>query len=131
MQILGKYVYPAGANGDYWLELSDKKPDKPFVIKLVNYSEDRGPMYTIKYDGEYIVQTSSKDGDQLRSSNTSLGWRINKYSKSKFCTIRDYVNQKLLANASGGKSDSGTKITVWRISGSAPDNARIMFIPAK
>lgn len=43
MQIYGKYLYPVWASNTYYLELSDKKPDKPFTVKLVNYSEDRGP----------------------------------------------------------------------------------------
>jgi len=130
MKILDKYVYPVKANGTYWLELSDKKPDMPFTVKLKNYSEDRGPLYYIMYDGAYIKQPSSKDGAQLESSPVVHAWRINKYSKSKFCTIRDYSNQKLLVQSSGGKSANGTKVVVFRKEGSAPDNAKITFIPA-
>lgn len=129
MKIFGKYLYPVRANGTYWLELSDKKPDKPFTVKLINYSEDRGPMYTISYDGTYICQPSSKDGAQLQSSNVAHAWRINKYSS--FCTIRDYGKQKLIVNASGEKSANGTKIIVWSSTGSAPDHAKIIFTPAK
>jgi len=126
MQVYGKYIYPVYASSTYWLELSDKKPDKPFTVKLVNFSEDRGPQYTIAYDGIYICQPSSQNGDQLRSSNIPHMWRINQYSS--FCTIRDYGNQKLIVNASGQKSTNGTKVTVWSSTGSAPDNAKITFI---
>lgn len=128
MQIYGKYLYPVKASGIYWMELSDKKPDKPFTVKLVNYSDDRGPEYTISYDGTYICQPTSKDGAQLHSSQVPHRWRINKYSS--FCTIRDYGNQKLIVNASGQKSDNGTKVIVWSDTGSAPDNAKINIIKA-
>ena len=128
MQIYGKYLYPKLANGVYWLELSDQKPDKPFKVKLINYSENHGPMYTIAYDGDYIKQLTSKDGNQLQSSNIAHAWRINKYSA--FCTIRDYGNQKLLVNASGQHSRNGTKVTVWTYTGSAPEHAKIKFIKA-
>lgn len=126
MQIYGKYLYPVSASGILWIELSDKKPDKPFTVKLLDYSDDRGPAYSISYDGTYIVQPSSKDGAQLQSSNIPLRWRINKYSS--FCTIRDYGNQKLIVNASGQKSGNGTKVIVWSSTGSAPDHAKIKFI---
>ncbi len=126
LQIYGKYLYPVKASGIFGMELSDKKPEKPFNIKLINHSEDRGPEYTIAYDGTYICQPSSKDGDQLQSSLIPHRWRINKYSS--FCTIRDYGNQKLIVNASGQKKDNGTKVTVWSSTGSAPDNAKITFI---
>jgi len=128
MQILGKYVYPVPGGGILWLELSDKKPDKPFTVKLINYNKERGPMYSIEYDGRSIGQPSSKNGDQLRSAAITHAWRINKYSK--FCTIRDYGNQKLLVNASGAKSDNGTKVTVWSYTGSAPEHGKVIFIKA-
>lgn len=128
MQIFGKYIYPVKASGIYWLELSDKKPEKPFTVKLTNHDEKRGPMYTIAYDGSYIIQPTSKNGAQLQSSNVPTTWRINQYAS--FCTIRDYGNQKLLVNASGEKKDNGTKIIVWTSSGSAPDHGKILFIPA-
>jgi hypothetical protein len=128
MQIYGKYLYPVWVSSQktYYMELSDKKPDKPFTVKLLNYSDDRGPEYSISYDGTYIMQPSSSDGDQLRSSNIPHMWRINKYSS--FCTIRDYGKQKLIVNASGQKSGNGTKVIVWSSTGSAPDNAKINFI---
>ncbi len=129
MKILGKYLYPVMANGTYWMELSDKKPEKPFNVKLINYSEDRGPAYTIHYDGRAIGQPSSKDGTQLQSAALTHTWRINKYTS--FCTIRDYGNQKLLVNASGAKSANGTKVTVWSYTGSAPEHGKIVFTPAK
>lgn len=129
MQIYGKYVTPVYASGGYWLELSDKKPEKPFTVKLNSVDPDRGPMYYIMYDGTYIMQPTSKDGAQLKSTNgIPHQWRINQYSS--FCTIRDYGNQKLIVNASGQKSDNGTKVIVWSSTGSAPDNAKITFIKA-
>ncbi len=126
MQILGKYIYPVNANGTLWLELSDKKPDKPFTVKLINYSEDRGPAYSISYDGINIGQPSSQDGAQLQTAALTHVWRINKYKS--FCTIRDYGKQKLIVNASGEKNDNGTKVIVWSKSGSAPEHAKIKFI---
>ncbi len=128
MQIYDKYLYPVLFKGTYYLELSDKKPAKPFTVKLINYIEDRGPMYTISYDGNYIGQPSSKDGAQLQSSSVAHGWRINKYSS--FCTIRDYGKQKLAVNASGEKSANGTKVIVWSHTGTAPKHAKVVFIPA-
>lgn len=128
MQILGKYVYPVPGGGFLWLELSDKKPDKPFTVKLINYNKERGPMYSIEYEGRSIGQPSLQNGDQLRSAAITHAWRINKYSN--FCTIRDYGNQKLLVNASGAKSDNGTKVTVWKYTGSAPEHGKVKFIKA-
>jgi len=55
-------------------------------------------------------------------------WRINKYSK--FCTIHDYNNQKLLVNASGAKYDNGTKVVIWSYTGSALEHGKITFIKA-
>lgn len=128
MQIYGKYLYPVwvGTQNTYYMELSDKKPDMPFTVKLINYSDDRGPAYTIAYDGIYICQPSSKDGAQLQSSRIPHMWRINKYSS--FLTIRDYGNQKLIVNASGEKNSNGTKVIVWSSTGSAPENAKIKLI---
>ncbi len=128
MQIFGKYIYPVNGNGTLWLELSDKKPDKPFTVKLINYSEDRGPAYTISYDGTNIGQPSSQNGVQLQTAALTHVWRINKYSN--FCTIRDYGNQQLIVNASGEKSANGTKVIVWKKTGSAPEHAKIKFIKA-
>jgi hypothetical protein len=113
-----------------YMELSDTKPAQKFTIDLVNYSDDRGPMYYVMTeDGEYIMQPTSKDGAQLATSHVPHPWRINKYSS--FCTIRDYGNQKLIVNASGKKSSNGTKIIVWSHTGSAPDNAKLVFTPVK
>lgn len=127
LQINGKYIYPV-SGGWYWMELSDKKPDKPFNIQFVSYSEDRGPVYYITYDGQYIRPYTNKDGGQLLTDNIQYLWRINKYTK--FCTIRDYNNQKLMVNASGAKYDNGTKVTIWSYTGSAPEHAKITFIKA-
>lgn len=129
LQLMGKYIYPVNANGTIWLELSDKKPEKPFTVKLVNYIKDRGPAYTIHYGGVNIGQPSSKNGDQLRTAAGTHVWRINVYSE--FITIRDYGNQQLTVNASGASSDNGTKVTVWKYTGSAPEHAKIKAIPAK
>jgi hypothetical protein len=129
MQIFDKYIYPVAANGIFYMELSDKKPDKPFTVKLVNYDDESGAECTISYDGTYVAQSSSKDGDQLRTVNlVPHRWRINQYSS--FCTIRDYGKQQLLVNASGAKSDNGTKVTVWSYTGSAPDHGKIKLIKA-
>jgi hypothetical protein len=129
MQILGKYIYTINANGTLWLELSDKKPEKPFTVKLVNYIKDRGPAYTIYYDGKNIGQPSSQNGAQLQTAVSTHVWRINVYSD--FNTIRDYGNQQLIVNASGEKNDNGTKVIVWKHTGSAPEHAKIKFIPVK
>lgn len=126
MQIFGKYIYPVYNGGVYHMELSDKKPKEPFHVKLVDHSDKNGPMYTIAYDGTFIGQPSSSNGDQLMSTLVPHRWRINLYSS--FSTIRDYGNQKLLVNASGKKKENGTKITVWSYTGSAPEHAKIKLI---
>jgi hypothetical protein len=38
--------------------------------------------------------------------------------------------QQLLVNASGNKSANGTKVVVWTGKGSAPENAKIVFVRA-
>ena len=127
MQLNGKYVYPVWG-GRYWLELKDKRPDKPFNIKLIENSEDRGPQYSIGYDGTYIMLPGSVEGEQLQSttSKTPHPWRINLYSD--FGTIRDYGNQKLIVNAKGGSKANGTLIIGWSATGSAPEHAKITFL---
>lgn len=129
-------TYTIGIYGKYlkivsgYIELWDTKPADKFTIKLINYDEKRGPKYYVMTeDGQYLAQRSSRDGAQLVVSSTPHVWRINKYSK--FSTIRDYGNQKLAVNASGQKSSNGTKIIVWSHTGSAPDNAKLIFTPVK
>lgn len=126
LQLSGKYIFPV-PGGQYWLELRDKRPDKPFNIKLISNGKDRGPMYSIAYDGTYIMLPGSLAGKQLESTTSSTPhyWRINRYPS--FCTIRDYKNQKLLVNASGKTSAGNTKIIGSSSTGSAPDNAKIAF----
>lgn len=120
MKIGDRYIYPAGGN-NYWLELSSDKPDKPFSVKLVNESADRGPEYTIMYDGRYVfMDTNCPTSMQLHSNNVPRSWRINTYSK--FSTIRDYNNQALLVNT------FGSAVFVSSISGSAPELGKIVFI---
>lgn len=127
MQINGKFVYPVWG-GRYWLELKDKRPDEPFSIKLIGNSEDRGPEYSIGYSGTYIMLPGSAEGEQLQSTTgkSPHPWRINMYSS--FGTIRDYKNQKLIVNASGGAKANGTKIIGWSSTGSAPDHAKVTFL---
>jgi len=126
MKIYGKFVYPVWGSV-YWLELRDERPERPFNVKLLNNSEERGPMYSIAYDKNYIMLPGSVDGEQLKSTSSSTPhyWRINMYSE--FCTIRDYSNQKLLVNASGKTSKGNTKIIGSSSTGSAPDNGKIVF----
>lgn len=120
MKIGDRYIYPAGGY-NYWLELSFDKPDKPFSVNLVNKSTDRGPEYTIMYDGRYVyMDTNCPTSMQLHSNTVPRSWRINTYSK--FNTIRDYNNQALLVNTFGGA------VFVSSISGSAPELGRIVFI---
>lgn len=122
LQILGKWVYPVETNA-VWIELSDKKPDKPFTVKRVSYNKDRGPKYSITYDGKGIgVQSIS--GQQL-SSWYAPNWKISVYSG--FSTIRDYTNQALLVTASGASNKNGTKVLVWTKKGSAPDHGKVTF----
>lgn len=127
MQINGKYVYPV-SGGRYWLELKDKRPEKPFNIKLIGNSQDRGPEYSIGYDGTYIMLPGSVEGEQLQSTTgkNPHPWRINLYSD--FGTIRDYTNQKLIVNAKGGSKANGTLIIGWPATGSAPEHAKITFL---
>ncbi len=126
MQIFGKYVYPV-KGGRYWLELKDKRPEKPFNVKLVSNSDEKGPKYSIAYNGTYIMLPGSAQGAQLQSttSKTPHYWRID--MNSDFCTIRDYKKQEQIVNASGESSDNGTKIIGWSSTGSTPDNAKIVF----
>lgn len=120
MKIGDRYIYPAGGK-NYWLELSSKKPDKPFSVKLVKKDADRGPEYTIMYDGRYVyMDTNCPSSMQLHSSTIPHSWRINTYSK--FSTIRDYNNQSLLVNT------LGSAVFVSSISGSAPEFGKIVFI---
>lgn len=134
--LLDNGTYTIGAYGKYlkivggYIELWDTLPADRFTVKLINYDEKRGPMYYVMTeDGQYLAQGSSRDGDQLIVSNAPHVWRINKYSK--FSTIRDYGKQKLVVNASGQKSSNGTTIIVWSHTGSAPDNAKLIFTPVK
>ncbi len=120
MKIGDNYIYPAGGS-NYWLEISSDKPDKPFSVKLVNKSADRGPEYTIMYDGRYVfMDTNCPTSMQLHSNTVPRSWRINTYSK--FSTIRDYNNQALLVNT------FGSAVFVSSISGSAPELGKIVFI---
>lgn len=125
LQILGKYLYPVKASGCYWIELSDKKPDKPFNVKLINASTRQ---YSIAYDGEYIYAPASAQGEQLISTKSSVPhyWRIMKYTD--FCTIRDFKNQGQIVNASGQKKANGTKVIIWNQKGSTPEHAKVSFI---
>ncbi len=126
MQISGKFVYPV-AGGRYWLELKGERPPKPYNIKLVSDDPERGPQYSIGYDGTYIMLPGSVEGEQLQSttSKNPHPWRINRYSS--FCTIRDYDNQKLLV-VSGGSTGGGNTTVIGKASqGSAPDNGKIVF----
>ncbi len=132
-KIYGKYLYPVKDGFNYPVELSDKKPGYPFTVKLVDYDAERGPCYDITYNGGAAWGVYN-NGDRFSFGtggvdSTSPKWRINQYSS--FCTIRNYKNQKLTVNAGGQKSDNGTKITVWKYTGSAPDNAKITVIKAK
>jgi hypothetical protein len=117
--------------GTRYLALSDKKPDEPFTVKQMYVDEEGYYIYKIMFDGGYVYQPSSKNGDQLMVSTSSGAphqWRIAQYSN--FCTIRDAGKQKLLVNASGASSKNGTPVTVWEYSGSAPDHAKLSFIKA-
>lgn len=133
--LLDNGTYTISVNGKYlklvdgYMELWDTKPAQTFTVKLVNYSEERGPMYHVMAEDQYVVQPASKDGTQLVTSPIAIPWRINKYEG--FCTMRDYGNQKLLVNASGKKSSNGTKITVWSYTGSAPEHGKLVFTPVK
>ncbi len=128
-KIYGKYLYPVQDGFDYPVELSDKKPDYPFTVKLVDYDAERGPCYDITYHGGAAWGVYN-EGDRFKFGSggvdaSSPKWRINQYSS--FCTIRDYKNQKLLVNASGQNSANGTKVIVWKHTGSAPENGKVIF----
>lgn len=130
MQIYGKYLslVEIGFN-EYGVQLSDKKPEYPFTIKLVDYDADRGPAYDITYNGG-ATWNANKNGDRFKFGKGGVDastpkWKISKYTN--FCTIRKYTNQALAVNASGAKSDNGTKITLWTYTGSAPEHAKIIF----
>lgn len=125
ISIYGNYLRVVDS-GFGWIELQDSKPVQKFTIKLVKVDASRGPLYTIQTEGgSYVMQESSRDGAQLRTSTIPHQWRINQYSS--FCTIRDYGNQKLVVNASGNQSKNGTKVIVWSHTGKAPENAKLVF----
>ncbi len=126
LRIFDKFIYPV-TGGKYWLELKDNIPNKPYSIKLVENDKEKGSKYTITYDGTYIVLPYAAEKQQLQT-NDSVNphyWRINTYPKSKFTTIRDYKNQKMIVNASGNSNSNGTLVIVWESTGSAPNNAKI------
>ena len=133
MQIYGKYLRPVESGfNEYAVQLSDKKPDYPFVVTLVSYDAERGPCYDITYNGG-ATWNATKNGDAFKFGkggvdSTTPKWKISKYSK--FCTIRKYSNQALAVNASGAKRDNGTKVTLWTYKGSAPEHAKITFTKA-
>jgi hypothetical protein len=101
MKIGDRWVYPD--NGyNYWLTLSDKKPDKPFKITLVGEDEKKGPEYTIEYWDRYVVCSNMCASDlQLHADTNKLTYRINTYKKSGFSTIRIYNNQSYLVKGTG------------------------------
>lgn len=122
MKVGDRWVYPD--NGyNYWLILSDKKPDKPFKVTLVGEDKDRGPEYTIEYWDRYVVCSNMCPGDmQLHADINKLTYRINTYQKSGFSTIRVYTNQSYLVKGTG----SGVFAEVSK--GAAPELAKIVFI---
>lgn len=122
LQILGKWVYPVVTNA-VWIVLSDRKPDKPFTVSRVSYDKDRGPKYSIAYDGKSIA-APSVSGMQLQSGYAP-NLKISVYSG--FCTIRDYTNQALLVTASGASSKNGTNVIFWTKKGSAPEHGKVTF----
>jgi hypothetical protein len=124
MKIGDRWVYPD--NGyNYWLILSDKKPDKPFKVTLVGEDKDNGPEYTIEYWDRYVVCSNSCATDlQLHADINKLTYRINTYLGSGFSTIRIYTSQSYLVKGTGG----GLFAEVSK--GSAPDSAKIVFIIA-
>jgi len=130
MQIYGKYLCPVESDfNEYTVQLSDKKPAYTFAVKLVSYDAERGPCYDITYNGG-ATWNATKNGNAFKFGkggvdSTTPKWKISKYSN--FCTIRKYSNQALAVNASGAKSDNGTKVTLWTYKGSAPEHAKITF----
>ncbi len=122
MKVGDRWVYPD--NGyNYWLILSDKKPDKPFKVTLIGEDKERGPEYTIEYWDRYVVCSNSCATDlQLHADVNKLTYRINTYPKSGFSTIRIYTSQSYLVKGTG----SGVFAEVSK--GSAPDLAKIVFI---
>jgi hypothetical protein len=124
MKIGDRWVYPD--NGyNYWLVLSEKKPDKPFKVTLVGEDKDRGPEYTIEYWDRYVVCSNACAADlQLHADINKLTYRINTYTGSGFSTIRVYENQSYLVKGTGG----GVFAEVSK--GSAPDLGKIVFIKA-
>jgi len=130
MMINGKYVYPV-KGGQYWLELSDERPDAPFTIKLASKDGAGGPKYSIGYNGTYIMLPGSVDGEQLKSttSKTPHYWSID--MNSSYCTIMDYSKQDLVVNASGTTSKGNTKIVGSSSAKSTSANAKIeLFVEA-
>ena len=124
MKIGDRWVYPD--NGyNYWLILSEEKPEKPFKVTLVGEDKDRGPEYTIEYWDRYVVCSNSCVSDlQLHADMNKLTYRINTYPGSGFSTIRVYASQSYMVKGTGGGVFAGVS------KGSAPDLAKIVFIKA-
>ncbi len=131
IKLMGKYV--TAVNGQ-WLELRTEKPDTPFTVEYLKKDIETGHhIYRVNY-GKHAVRTYGADkGAQLatggwESAGSGGEWRIAKYSD--FWTMRKEFNQTMLVNASGVSSKDGTKVVTWPYKGSAPDHAKLQFIPA-
>ena len=122
MKVGDRWVYPEkGYN--YWLTLSEKKPDKPFKVTLVGEDKDRGPEYTIEYWDRYVVCSTGCVADmQLHADINKVTYRINTYPKSGFSTIRLYARQNYLVKG------TGSGVLIESSKGSAPNLAKIVFI---
>ncbi|NMA67244.1 MAG: hypothetical protein GX957_13590 [Clostridiaceae bacterium] len=124
MMINGKYFNPEGKYA--WIELSEKKPEKPFTVKLLMVDENRGPLHTVMYGDKYLMPSGSGQGAHLRTSISSgqYLWCIEKYGD--FCTVREFNFQDLIVNA----PDNGTEIIVSSYPDTIPENAKITFVKA-
>lgn len=124
MKVGDRWVYPDDGY-NYWLTLSEKKPDKPFKVTLVGEDKDRGPEYTIEYWDRYVVcGTGCVTEMQLHADINKVTYRINTYSKSGFSTIRLYARQNYLVKG------TGSGVLIESTKGSAPNLSKIVFIKA-
>lgn len=131
IMLMGKYVVPVADR--QWMELSDKKPDKPFTVKHLEIDKETGHhIYHVMIGGKTVHYYGSGNGAQLIGDggiDFPHKWRIAKYSD--FWTMRDEKDQAMAVNASGASDKNGTKVTLWKYTGKAPEHAKIQFVSAK
>lgn len=148
-QIISASTTPFGtegriANGWYYLramynylsinaegkaEFNDAKPYQKF-----KFTHQGGGTYRIETENGKVLNVDSPDniqnGSRIIAQNTTpFDWLVGSESGGLF-SLRPYIADRMLMNASERKKTNGTHIIVWKADGDAPENARWRFIPA-